>query len=618
VSTPRLQIDELVIEAGEGARRTTAVRGASLAIGAGEIVGLVGESGSGKTLTGLACLGLFRPGVRPVSGTVTVDGQAISDLPERERRKLRGLAVGMVFQDPLSSLHPGLTIGSQIVHSLLDHGVSRSDAKKRCIEVLGEVGLPRPEAQAKRYPHQLSGGMRQRAMIALALANRPRVLIADEPTTALDPTVQAGILRLLRRLADDGLAILFISHNLGVVAGLCDRVAVMYQGQIVESGPTAQLIGAPRDAYTKTLLAAAPALPEPGELGVEVVPAVASRLTADADGHGDGDAATALFELRGVTRHFTTRSRGRRSTVHALDDINLSIRKNTTVGVVGESGSGKSTLARLLGALDHPSAGQVLFDGQDIATLSKEQLRSFRSRVQFVFQDATSSLDPRYTIRDTLAEALSTHGVRDPGEQNRRIAALLDQVRLPQQLLGRHPRELSGGQRQRVAIARALAPRPEVLIADEPVSALDVSIQAQVMEVFRDLAENDGLTLVMVSHDLALIRDVCDTLVTLYNGTIMENAEADTYYDQPMHPYSAALLDAMPNPRHIGRLPEVLALGEPADPTAPPSGCRFHPRCTQARDLCASTVPLLHPAPGRELACHFPLKVSSPARKAEL
>ncbi|GII22738.1 dipeptide ABC transporter ATP-binding protein [Planosporangium mesophilum] len=613
MSSMRLQVRDLVVEAGRGGERTQAVRGASLSVAEGQVVGLVGESGSGKTMTSLACLGLLPPGVEAVGGEITVDGQAILTLPERDRRTLRGPSIAMVFQDPLSSFHPGLSIGTQIVHSLRDHGVGRAEAKARCIEVLGEVGLPKPEAQARRYPHQLSGGMRQRAMIALALANRPRILIADEPTTALDPTVQAGILRLLRRLADDGLGLLFISHNLGVVAGLCDEVTVMRNGEVVESGPTARIIGDPQHPYTQTLLAAAPSLPDPVEAGDPIV-VREEHGAAASDTPVDQDAA--VYTLTDVSRHFVSGSRGRKTTVHALDGISLSIAKGSSTGIVGESGSGKSTLARLLGALDAPSSGQVLFHGQDLTRMSKQDMRAFRRKVQFVFQDPTSSLDPRYTVEDTLREALHTHGVTDPAQVARRFTELSDQVRLPKSLFGRYPRELSGGQRQRVAIARALAPRPEVLIADEPVSSLDVSIQAQVMDVFRDLSANDGLTLVMVSHDLALIRDVCDNLVTLYNGTVMESSQAAAYYEQPMHPYSSALLHSMPNPRHIGRLPDVLALGEPADPTSPPPGCRFHPRCPRAQDLCREQIPALTAMPDRVLACHFPLTV--PAVTAEV
>jgi peptide/nickel transport system ATP-binding protein len=668
-TTPRqpdlvLDVEELVVSFGSRGSATAAVRGACLQIAAGEILGLVGESGSGKTLTGLACLNMPPAGAELEAQRLSVCGRPLLELSPAELRSLRGGTASMVFQDPLSGFHPSFSIGNQIQHSLADHGMGRQAARKRVLEVIADVGLPNPSLQARRYPHELSGGMRQRAMIALAIANKPRLLIADEPTTAVDPTVQAGLLRLLRQLADDGLAILFITHNLGVVAGLTDRIAVMYSGEVVETGSTKRVISSPRHPYTEGLLASAPRLsntslggagipgnaPLPsqrpsgcafhprckyqiatchtaappvrtygddsvacfvsGQSGLpRVEPAVRpAAAAAVAPAASVADAVTdTVFSVEHLTRHFVSGPPWARLTVHALDDVSLVVPRGTTVGVVGESGSGKSTMARLLGLLDKPTSGRVLFEGVDIAGYTGAQLRDFRRKVQFVFQDPTASLDPRYTIGDTLGEALGAHGVREASELRRRMTELLDQVRLPERFRDRHASELSGGQRQRVAIARALAANPEVLIADEPVSSLDVSIQAQVMELLVELRSTQHLTLVMVSHDLALIRGVCDSIVTLYNGMLMEDSDARSYYENPQHPYSSALLAALPDPSVLGVLPVALA-GEPPSPTSPSPGCRFNPRCERAQDLCRTEVPAdVAGHEGRRLFCHFPI-----------
>lgn len=515
------------------------VHGISLAIRPGEIHGLVGESGSGKTLTGYSCLALLPEGVEKRSGSVLVDGRSVFDLEPAARRRLRGSTVSMISQDPLSGFHPMLTVGRQILHSLLDHGVDKATAKLRTIEVLGQARLPDPERVADRYPHELSGGMRQRAMIALALANRPKLLLADEPTTALDATVQAGVLRLLRSLRDDGLGVLFVTHNLGVVAGLCDSVSVMERGSLVEAGSVRGVLEEPQHPYTTALLAASPRLsaePRP-RLSTPAPEAAAEPIVTVAH-------AEQTYRGRGAS--------GRAVHVHALRDVDLTVMPGETVSIVGESGSGKSTLSRLLVGLELPKSGTVRVADHDTSMLKGAAEKDFRRSVQMVFQDASRSLDPRYTVRQLLLEALR---LRDPGAGRDEALELLDLVHLPRSAFGLRPGELSGGLRQRVAIARAVAPKPRLLVADEPVSALDVTNQQRIMSLFAELVAARDLTLVMVTHDLALVRDMSDRVVTMRQGSIVEVSTAAHFYAGPAHPYSRALLAAMPDPGLIGVLP---------------------------------------------------------------
>ncbi len=532
-----LRIEDLRLTASQGARDL--VKGVSLSLAPGRVLGLVGESGSGKTLTGLSCLGMLPHGIERTGGEVFVEGQPILDLAPNEQRRLRGSVVSMVLQDPLSGFHPMLTVGKQIFHSLQDHGVGKESARARVLEVLGQARLPEPEKVSNRFPHQLSGGMRQRAMIALALANRPSLLIADEPTTALDPTVQAGVLRLLRQLADDGLGIVFVTHNLGVVAGLCDEVSVMEHGLIVESGDVAPVLENPQHPYSIELLNASPRLSSPHVLRA---PLDAARTNEPA-----------AVSVQGASQRYGTRGIfGRGAVVHALSDVSFEIPRGSTTSIVGESGSGKSTLTRLLVGLEKPTAGSVTVAGQDMARLNPASEREFRRKVQLVFQDASRSLDPRYTAEELLLEAL---GVADRKASRSAVLELCDRVHLPRTILGLRTTHLSGGQRQRVAIARALAPNPEILVADEPVSALDVTNQQRIMGLFQELVGQNNLTLIMVSHDLALVRDMTDTVITMYKGRLMEATPAEEFYRKPRNPYSQALLDAMPDPNRIGELP---------------------------------------------------------------
>ena len=651
------------------------VRGVGFDIYPQEIVGLVGESGSGKSLTARACLGLIRP-----PGSFTARTLAFGDLDLMTAsgammRSLRGDRMALVPQDPLSSFHPSLRIGKQMDDALKDHGVPRPDRPARIVESLRRVGLADPERQANRYPHQLSGGMRQRAMIALSLLNEPDLVIADEPTTALDATVQSQILQLLTSLSRERhLSVLLLTHNLGIVAGICSRVLVMYAGRIVEAGATRELFSNPQHPYTRALLNAVPRvdggrplggipglppspwdrpsgcafhprcplrmdrcsreepqlLPTPAqglaacwatqEHGtltpplptLEPSPALATRVATVTRTAMEPSEQPTLFAVQTLTRHFKGSAFGQQQTVHALDDITLDISEGESVGIVGESGSGKSTLVRLLANLDRPSSGSITFDGWNLRDRDKAQLRTFRKRVQIIFQDPASALDPRYSVAQTIAEALRVHRVCSHAEEGSRVRALLERVGLSGRMATRYPREMSGGERQRVSIARALAAEPRVLLADEPVSSLDVSIQAQIVALLEDLKREDDLTLVLVAHDLALVRQICSRVVTMYLGKVVEDSKTAQYYERSLHPYSYALLQASPDASKIGSLPVALAVGDAPSAVFIPSGCRFHPRCFNAGPLCdVQEPPLEYVEPGRRLACFYPLKEGS-------
>ncbi len=502
-----------------------AVDGLSFGLGAGESLGLVGESGSGKSTVALALLGLHRGSGAEVTGTVRVDGTDVLAATEAELRALRGARAAMVFQDPLSALDPYWAIGDQIAEVHRVHtGSSRRAAHGRAVEVLDRVGIPDAARRAKSHPHEFSGGMRQRALIAMALACSPKLLIADEPTTALDVTVQAQILDLLHELrAEQGMALLLVTHDLGVVAGNTDRVLVMQGGRAVEHGGVAEVLGAPREPYTRELLAAVPRLDSPRE-----------RPT------GSEDVLLSVTELH---RHFP--APGRRGKLRAVDGVSLDVRRGETLGVVGESGSGKSTLGRLLVRLLEPSSGEIRFEGKDLTHGSERSLRPVRPDLQMVFQDPVSSLNPRRTIGESVADPLRVQG--RPGAQVRsEVGELLKRVGLRPDWYQRYPHELSGGQRQRVGIARALALRPKLIVCDEPVSALDVTTQSQVIRLLAELQAEFGLTLVFIAHDLAVVRQVSDRVAVMRHGRIVELGTVDEVYESPQHPYTHSLLAAVP------------------------------------------------------------------------
>ncbi|MEU7158307.1 ABC transporter ATP-binding protein [Streptomyces chrestomyceticus] len=542
-----------------GGGAVQAVDRLSFSLAAGRALGIVGESGSGKSTVAAALLDLHRGTGAQVSGTVRVAGTDVRAADERELRRLRGGRAAMVFQDPLSSLDPYYAIGDQIAEVYRVHrpDVSRRAARARAVEVLERVGIADAPRRARSRPHEFSGGMRQRALLAMALACEPRLLIADEPTTALDVTVQAQILDLLHGLrAETGMGLLLVTHDLGVVAGSVDEVLVMRGGRAVEHGPVGEVLLAPRAPYTKELLAAVPRV----DAKTDARALRGTRAARDDDGdrfsgggsdggsgaggHGGGDSGRdgVLLEAVGLRREFG----GRRHRTTAVDEVSLTVREGETVGLVGESGSGKTTLGRMLVRLLDPTAGTLRYRGRDIGSLGDRQLRPFRSELQMVFQDPVSSLNPRRSIGESVADPLRAAGDRDDARVRRRACELLERVGLDPAWYHRYPHEFSGGQRQRVGIARALAPGPRLLVCDEPVSALDVTTQAQVVGLLGELRRELGLALVFIAHDLAVVRAVSDRVAVMRGGRIVEEGTTEEVYERPRHPYTKGLLAAVP------------------------------------------------------------------------
>ncbi|WP_020573468.1 dipeptide ABC transporter ATP-binding protein [Actinopolymorpha alba] len=511
------------------------VTGVDLTLAPGERVGLIGESGSGKSLTALAIMGLLPEGLR-ASGSVRLAGTStdLLDTGERALADLRGNRLSMVFQEPMSALNPLMRVGDQVAEVLRLHqtGIGRAAAAAKAVELLDQVRLPDPAQAARAYPHQLSGGQRQRVLIAMALANEPAVLLCDEPTSALDVTVQAQILDLIvAGTAHRDTSLLFITHDLAVVATVCSRVLVMRDGSIVESGPVEQVFTRPQHPYTQALLDAAE--PPASDAASSVQKAGQSLLSVE---------NAARVYTRPRTSLLTPRPR-----VAGLRDVSFDVAAGQRFGIVGESGSGKSTLVRLLAGLDRPTSGSVRFAGREISALPERRLRFLREDVQMVFQDPSGSLDPRMRVGEIVAEPLVALGrARLRTERANRVRDLLDAVGLPADAAVRFPHEFSGGQRQRISIARALAPAPKVLIADEPVSALDASVRSRILELLASLADSHELTLVFVSHDLAVVRQICDTIGVLHQGELVEIGPTEQVYTQPAHPYTRRLLTAIP------------------------------------------------------------------------
>jgi peptide/nickel transport system ATP-binding protein len=604
VPAPLLEIRDLEVSFTGRGGPVPVVRGVALDVAPGEIVGLVGESGSGKTLTALSILRLL-PAAARASGRIHLAGAGdLLALPEKELRRVRGGRVGFVFQEPMSALNPLYTVGFQIAEAVRAHRrVSRREAQAEAVRLLDRVGLGGARRRSGDHPHQLSGGQRQRVGLAMALAAGPDLLLADEPTTALDVTLQAQILELLDDLrADLGLSILLITHDLGIVAERCDRVAVMHRGEIVETAEVGELFRAPRHSYTRALLQALslPSSPSPGEGG---------KGGRERGPGGEGPLAAA----RGLSRFFPVRRglfRRQQGTVRAVDRVDLEIRRGECLALVGESGSGKTTLGRCLIRLVEPTSGSVVFDGQDLLALAPRQLRALRRRFQMVFQDPWGSLDPRQRVGAMVAEPLAVHERLGKDEIERRVAGLLTAVGLEPAFAERWPHQLSGGQRQRVGIARALAAGPDLLVADEPVSALDVSIRGQILDLLADLRERLGLSLLFVSHDLGAVARLADRVAVLYLGRVVELAPAGALFQRPLHPYSVSLLSAVPAADPDRRRARIVLPGEPPSPLDPPGGCPFHPRCPIARERCATDVPPLAAVagaePDRTAACFYP------------
>ncbi|CUJ27992.1 ABC transporter ATP-binding protein [Achromobacter xylosoxidans] len=537
-----------------------AVNGLDLRIAAGETLALVGESGCGKSTTALALLGLLPRHAR-ASGRILFEGRDLLALSERQRCALRGDRIAMIFQEPMTSLNPVLTLGQQIGEALrLHRGASARAARQRAIELLDLVRVPEPQRRVDDYPHLLSGGQRQRAMIAAAIACEPALLVADEPTTALDVTVQAQILRLLDDLRSElGMGLLLITHDLAVVGDWADRVAVMVGGEKVEEGAAATLLSRPRHPYTRGLLGASLRLDDATHYRQRRLPEIRSRLdpasgrpifglvtpprVAAANDPTAGDPhPLPLMQVRDLRVDYAT-SQGAK---HAVDGVSFQIAPGETLGLVGESGCGKSTLSRTLVRLLAPAAGQVLLRGQDTSRLDRRGLAAYRQSVQMIFQDPYASLNPRHTVNDILESALRIHRVADRQERRRRIAHMLDAVGLPQSALARYPSEFSGGQRQRIGIARALVLRPSLVICDEPVSALDVSVQAQILNLLVDLKAEFNLSYLFISHDLSVVHYLADRVLVMHAGRIVEEGPNATLWREARHPYTRSLIEALP------------------------------------------------------------------------
>ena len=556
--TPLLEIKDL--HAGFRSDRKTvvpAVEGASLTVYSGQTVAIVGESGSGKSTVAHAIIDLL-PGRGVVtSGQILFEGHEITQADKDVILALRGSSIGLVPQDPMSNLNPLWKVGSQIKEALVANGVAKGKAADaRVVELLEEAGLPDAERRALQYPHEFSGGMRQRALIAMGLAARPKLLIADEPTSALDVTVQKQILDHLDQLTDHlGVAVLFITHDLGLAAERADHLVVMYKGAVVESGPALDVLKSPQHPYTERLVASAPSLAsrrltsaraEVREQAIQTATEVAAELEAEED--HVGEAVRDVIVAEDLTKVFSLRGSRPGSSIDftAVDDVSFTLRRGTTTAVVGESGSGKSTLARMVLNLLEPTSGRVLFDGVDVRTLKGKKLLNLRRQMQPVFQNPYASLDPLYSIYQSIEEPLHTHEIGTKKERVAKVRDLLDKVSLPSSVMQRFPAELSGGQRQRVAIARALALDPEVVICDEAVSALDVLVQAQILTLLNDLQAELGLSYLFITHDLAVVRQIADDVLVMQDGKVVESASVTQVFDDPHEDYTKKLLDAIP------------------------------------------------------------------------
>ena len=738
-----------------------AVGNVDMKIDAGETLGVVGESGCGKSMTGLSIMGLLPPGGSIVGGSIKLDGRELVGLKQEELRQVRGNDIAMIFQDPLTSLDPTKTIGYQVAEPVrLHQGVSKAQALHRAVEVMSLVGLPRPKERLDDYPHQLSGGLRQRVMIAMALANEPKLLIADEPTTALDVTIQAQILALLRDLKDRlGMAMLLITHDMGVIAGHADRVNVMYAGRVVETAEVRELFNEMHHPYTQALLASIPQLDQDANKALHAIPGlppdlshlpqgcrfaarcsratdkcrtdepslsgktyehrfscwhpvdgplalavigeagpdaastglvssdaesvaeaalppdkagytpefvadapladaaaadgevpevaaeadetqetreaeaivVAAGLEVTADGRlevtermvevtaANGDGVAPLLEITNLVKEFPITSgvlQRKVGSVKAVSDVSFSVPAGTTFGLVGESGCGKTTIGRMIVALEKPNSGAITLGGMNVSKLRGTELRRKRRDLQIMFQDPQSSLDPRMRVGAIIGEPLAVQHLGSKRAQRDRVFELLGEVGLPRNAVERYPHEFSGGQRQRIGLARALTLNPRLIVADEPVSALDVSIRAQVLNLMKRLQASHGLTYVVISHDLAVVKYMAERIGVMYLGKLVELGSAQNIYERAAHPYTAGLIATIPVPKpSLERAKKGAAIkGELPSPVNPPSGCRFRTRCPFAQERCAAEEPKLRSfGPGHVAACHFPLQSPSGA-----
>jgi peptide/nickel transport system ATP-binding protein len=657
-AVPLLAVDQLQVEFTTPRGTVRAVQGVSWQVSAGETLALVGESGCGKSVSALAVMRLLAPTAQ-VSGRILFDNRDLLALPDAEMRKIRGRDIAMVFQDPMSSLNPVLDIGYQMAEPLRIHlGMNTKAARERSIELLQRVGIPDATRRLDQYPHKFSGGMRQRVMIAIALACNPRLIIADEPTTALDVTIQAQILGLMQELSRElGIALVIITHNLGVVARYADRVSVMYAARMAEQADAKALFAQPLHPYTAGLLRSVPRLDRPRGTRLETIdgappdllvpppgcrfaPRCASRIdvcvqklpellevapqrwsaciraaelqqqtTTNMASSAAGvtkmpDQQSPLLQVRGLKTYFDVGNG--QPPLRAVDDLSFDMVRGETLGLVGESGCGKTTVGRTLLRLEQATAGQILFDGSEVTQATGETLQRYRRQMQVIFQDPYSSLNPRMTIGQIIAEPLRVYKLQpDAAAAQLRVRELLQQVGLFDYMAERYPHQLSGGQRQRVGIARALALEPSFIICDEPVSALDVSIQAQIINLLEDLQKQLGLTYLFIAHDLAVVRHIADRVMVMYLGRVMEIAGRDALYAEPLHPYTQLLLAAVPipDPALEAQRVRTVPAGEVTAPSSS-SGCVFQARCPRATDECGHHVPQLREIkPGHYAAC---------------
>jgi peptide/nickel transport system ATP-binding protein len=662
-STRLLEVEDLHVHFETQRGVVRAVEGLSFSVKRGETVAIVGESGSGKSVSALAIMRLLPRLTARTRGRVTFDSKSLLDLDDEAMRELRGRDIAMIFQEPMTSLNPLLTIGLQITEPLTIHlGMNAAQARARAVELLGLVGIPDAEGRLDQYPHQFSGGMRQRVMIAIGLACNPKLIIADEPTTALDVTIQAQILELMKDLSRKlDIALIVITHNLGVVARYADRVIVMYAARMVEEGSAEAVFHRPRHPYSMGLLRSVPRLDRPRGTRLEAIEGLVPNLAEQQSGcrfaprcpfridicsrepaleatdtgarsrchrHAEiaagkiawaaagassgADAARsreALLLVRGLTKHFPVRGKlgNRNRVVRAVEDVSFSIRPGETVGLVGESGCGKTTVGRLILRLEDPTAGDITFAGINLVSASPAEMHAVRRKIQVIFQDPYSSLNPRMTVGQIVGEPLTVYKLApDRKAAAERVEELLGQVGLRPELVERYPHQLSGGQRQRVGIARALAMEPSFIVCDEAVSALDVSIQGQIINLLEDLQHRLGLAYLFIAHDLAVVRHISMRVVVMYFGRVMEVADRDELYREPLHPYTKLLLDAAPVPDPTvekARAPRLIK-GELPSHLTPPSGCVFNTRCPLASQECREVVPPLdEKRPGHFAAC---------------
>lgn len=522
---PLLEVNDLGVSFVTRMGTNKAVDGISFTVESGQITAIIGESGSGKSVACYSMLGLIpKPPGRIDSGTAVFEGMDLLQASEGQLREIRGRDIAMIFQDPMTSLNPFMTVGNQLMEPLRYHkNVSKAEARQRALELMEDVGIRDPQSTIDNYPHQFSGGMRQRVMIAMALINEPKLLIADEPTTALDVTIQAEILRLIAELQEKrNIGVIFISHDLAVVADIANQIVVMQQGRIVESGDSDSIFHHAEHPYTRKLLAAIPAGSKQSEAGQ---PETLIRVENLCTWFGQG-------------KH--------KEPVKAVDDVTFDIKRGEVLGLVGESGSGKSTIGRSILRLVPVTSGHVNFDGTDVTALEGRDLKNMRRRMQMIFQDPFASLNPRMTVYDTLAEPLLLHGIENRKTVAQGVLKLMDDVGLARAFVRKYPHEFSGGQRQRIAIGRALATRPEFVVADEPVSALDVTIQAQILDLMQELSREYGLTMLFVSHDLAVVRHLADRILVLYKGKVVEQGTGDDLFERPQQDYTRQLLQSIP------------------------------------------------------------------------